>query len=132
MGDTDNNDTIFRSAAEKLSDIDRLNSELKSGDNDLRREQGVLCSILANEIRKLDPNLYLGLDKRGSLKINFRNGNKSINIWPDIRAKQWRIGDNRFERKFARYHGHVLELSPRIISKSIVEFFRNNYKSLSG
>ncbi len=113
-------------AAELAAAEDRVN-DLKQ---ELQHETDRLNSDLALRIRRKEPQLTAKQTNGGALVIGYSRGKAVLTLKPITKEERFEVGSSAFDRRFKRYHGQVLDQGIDIISGAVVEFFKQNFRSL--
>jgi len=124
------NSELFLSASEASQKLADARKVVEGAENDLRQEVETLNNRLALEIRHNNPALTVMIGRDGKCVVRYRNSGNILSFTADPETRRFMCGDNPFERRFRRYHGHMLDRGPEMLGEAISRFFKQHYRSI--
>lgn len=122
--------SLFEPASEALGELHNADEALNKAKKKLDEEVDTINSQLALEIRRANPALNVSLTREGKCVVKYRHYNNYLTIKADPQNRRFVTGESVFDRKFRRYHGHLLESAPDTLGQAVAMFFKQNYKSI--
>ena len=124
------NSELFLSASEAAQKLADARKVVEAAEGNLRQEVDTLNNRLALEIRHNNPALSVMIGRDGKCVVRYRNSGNILSFTADPETHRYICGNNPFERRFNRYHGHTLSLGADVLGQAISQFFKQNYRSI--
>lgn len=125
-------DAAYQKAIGIHDNIAAVKNRLRMLNSLMREAADHLCCELAVAVRRVQPSLYVSIDKNGC-KIGYKK--KYLSLFPDIEHKVWIVtsSNDDFLSRFSRSYSLEMGLNEPVskIAENICTHFRNFYKSLN-